>query len=429
MDKGSVLLDKRDRTLYFFLLFFFATLYTPVTPVPNGVCMWLLFVYTFFYSSFSEKWQLLKQRKEIIIILLFYLLNCISGLLSENRHEGISWMGIRIALFAMPFAIGTIYIKPALKERLLYAFATVTAIAAIASLVWGVIRSVRLQDASLLYNDSLSEALNLQSIYFSMLINLAIFSYIYLLVKDSRFINRNSLLIIILLLFITHFLLASRIAIIILYSSILIFSLAHIIRQKKVLEGITLALGLFIGGIFLFKVFPKTINRFKELTYTQFNYTSTGPESHYNMAVSADQWNGANIREAVWQCVWIVIKKHALLGVGLGDKLDELKKEYARKGFEFGIRTNRNTHNNYLDIWLSMGLVGLVIFVTGFTIIPMIKAIKDNDWLGIVILAAFIISMIPETYMDRTAGNVLLGFFSAFIAAYKKPRLPVKGNQ
>jgi len=423
MDVGAVLLEKRDRRLYFLLLLFFATLYTPVSPIPNGISMWLLFGYSFFHNTLPEKWQLLKQRKEILFMILFFLLNCISALLSANQKEGISWVGIRIALFVLPFAIGSIYIKSALKERLLYAFASVTFLAAIGSLMWGIYRAIRWHNTALLYNDSLSEVLNLQSIYFAMLVNLAIFCYVYLLVKKSRFISSNSLTIIILLLFIIHFLLASRIAIIILYGGVLIFAIAHIIRHKKLLEGATLILGLFIGSILLIKFFPKTINRFKELAYTSFNYTNNGPESHYNMEVTADQWNGVNIREAVWQCGWAVIRKHWITGVGLGDKLDELKTQYTLKGFEFGLRTNRNMHNNYLDIWLAMGLAGLLVFLQGFIVLPLIKSIKTNDWLGIAILIAFILSMITETYMDRTLGNVLLGFFSAFIASYKQPRI------
>ena len=31
---------------------------------------------------------------------------------------------------------------------------------------------------------------------------------------------------------------------------------------------------------------------------------SMGKESHYNMEVTADQWNGANLRMAAWRCGW-----------------------------------------------------------------------------------------------------------------------------
>jgi O-antigen ligase len=110
-----------------------------------------------------------------------------------------------------------------------------------------------------------------------------------------------------------------------------------------------------------------------------------------------------------------------VFGTGLGDKMDVLKNEYAKKGFVFGIQTNRNTHNNYLDIWLSLGLTGLIIFLTGFIIWPLFTCFRTNDWFGAIIIISFTLSLLSETYMDRTMGNTLLAFFTAFISSYKKP--------
>jgi O-antigen ligase len=170
-----------------------------------------------------------------------------------------------------------------------------------------------------------------------------------------------------------------------------------------------------------FSLFPKTLNRFKELTYTKFNYSSTARESHFNMALTPDQWNGANLRIAVWGCAWTVAQNHMLLGTGLGDKMAMLKKQYAQKGFVFGINTNRNVHNSYLDVWMSLGLIGLLIFLMGFFILPYVLCIKTGDWYGMLVITCLGISIITETYIDRTIGNTILSFFLSFIACYKKP--------
>ena len=357
-----------------------------------------------------------------MIVLIFFLLNCASALLSANKQEGISFTGLRISLFVIPVAIGSVYIKNILKERLIYGFAIATTCAATGSLLWSLVQSIKYNDWSLMYNDNLSNIINLQSIYFAMLVNLAIFSFIYLLTKNSSLINKNALIPILLLLFIVNFLLASRIAILILYSSIFIFAIFYIVRKRKFLEGATLLMGLLLGCFLLIKFFPKTINRFKELTYTKFDFKSTAKESHYNVTVTADQWNGANIRIAVWECAWTVIKGNMVFGTQLGDKMDVLKKEYAKRGFAFGINSNRNTHNNYVDVWMSLGLIGLFIFLTGFFILPLINCIKTADWYGFIILISFMLSLLTETYMDRTFGNTILAFFVSFIAAYKLPK-------
>ncbi len=420
-DADALQLNKKERILYFLLTIFFFSLYMPGITWLYNCCMWLFFVYSFFFNSISEKWGLLKKRKEIIIIVFFFLLNCLSALLSQNQAEGISWVGIRISLFVIPIALGTLYISDILKQRLIFAFGVATTCAAVFSLLWGIWRAVQHHDVSLLYNDNLSGILNQQSIYFAMLVNLAIFSFIYLMIKNSPLINKNSLVLVLLLLFIVHFLLASRIAFIILYSSIFIFSILHIILKKKILEGVTLVMGLLLCSFLMVKFFPKTLNRFKELTYTKFDYRSSAKESHFNVEVTADQWNGANLRIAVWQCAWAVIKNNMAFGTGLGDKRDMLKKQYAQKGFVFGIQTNRNTHNNYLDVWMSLGLAGLIIFLLGFIALPLLNCLKTRDWYGLIIIMCFTLSLFTETYMDRTMGNTVLAFFISFITAYKKP--------
>ncbi|MBC7423140.1 MAG: O-antigen ligase family protein, partial [Ferruginibacter sp.] len=360
-DADSIPLSKKERILYFLLLIFFFAIYMPGITWLYNVLMWIFFAYSFFFNSLKDKWAILKNGKEIMLILIFFLLNLGSALLSANQKEGISFAGIRLSLLIIPVAIGTIYIKPILKERLIFAFAVATAFAAVGVLLWGIWQSIKYSDLSLLYNDNLSNIINLQSIYFAMLINLAIFSFVYLLTKKSALINTNAIIPVLFILFIVHFLLASRIAIIMLYGSIFVFAMVYIVSKKKILEGMTLILGLLLGSFLLVKFFPKTINRFKELGYTKFDFKSTAKESHYNVALTPDQWNGANIRIAVWECAWQVIKANMVFGTGLGDKGDELKKAYLKKEFTFGYTTNRNTHNNYIDVWMSLGLVGFIL--------------------------------------------------------------------
>jgi len=417
----SYQLGKKEKTFYFLLFFFFVGLYMPGIDWLYNVAMWLFFVYSFFFNPFTEKWKLLRQRKEVLLILLFLILNAVSALLSGNQKEGISYLGIRISLFVIPLALGSVYIKEHLKDRLIFCFATVTSVAAFGCLGWGIFQASRHHDWSLLYNDNLSEIINFQSIYFAMVVNLTIFSFIYLVTKKSVLINNNIIVPLLLVLLVIHFLLASRMAILILYSTTFIFAVVQIIRKKKYLEGVTLIMGLLLACFLLVKFFPKTINRFKELTYTKFDYHSTARESHFNVALDSTQWNGANLRIAVWQCAWSVINDHKILGTGLGDKMDELKKEYAKRGFIFGIQTNRNTHNNYIDIWLSLGLIGLVLFILGAAVLPIYRCIRACDWYGMIIILSFLISLFSENYMDRTMGNTLLGFFLAFITSYKHP--------
>ena len=421
VDTAAVDFTKKEKAFYFIMLFFFFALYMPGVTWLYNVGMWMIFVGSFFYNTLQEKWDILKKRKAVLLLIAFFLLNCASGLLSENIQEGISWIGFRISFLIFPFAIGSIFISQLLKERLLLGFVIATCAAATLCIVHAAILAVAEHDLSLLYNDNLSYIINLQSIYFAMLVNVALFSFAYLYAIKSALVYKYSWLPVLLILLPVHFLLASRVAIIILYSIAFLFAVYTVVYRKKILQGLALAMGLVIAAFLLLQIFPKTLNRFKELGYTKYNYSSTARESHFNMALTPEQWNGANLRLAVWSCAWAVTKEHMLLGTGLGDKMDVLKKQYAAKGFSFGVSTNRNVHNTYLDVWMSLGLIGLLLFVAALLILPAFGCIKTGDWYGLLVITCICVSIVSETYIDRTIGNTIIGFFLSFIASYKKP--------
>ncbi len=413
-------LTQKEKILCFLTALFFLILYNPFNE-PLGVTgIWPLFAFSFIYNSPMQKLAILRKNRGLQWMILFYALNFLSILWSDNKRDGFSWLGIRLALFVLPVAFGSITLRSRVKEFIIYLFAVCTTLAAVGCMMRAVYRFFDLQDASLLYNDNLTDIIHLQSIYFAMLVNLSIVSFAWLWIKKSPLLNRKVAVVAVLLLLVIHFLLASRVAIFILYGSVFVFALVYAIRYKKILAGGSILAGLLAATLILLFFFPKTVNRFKELSYTKFNYHSNGAESHFNMAVDSTQWNGANVRLAVWQCGWSVIKTNVLFGTGLGDKRDALMKQYADRGFAFGIRTKRNTHNNYIDVWLSLGVAGLIIFLSAFLVLPLSKAVRANDWLGILIVISFAFAMFSETYMDRNTGNIILGFFFGLLSAGEK---------
>ncbi|HUP13659.1 MAG TPA: O-antigen ligase family protein, partial [Niastella sp.] len=387
----------------------------------------LLCTYCFLiYNSFREKFLLLRKRKEVVAIVLFYLLHIISSLLSDDVSEGFSWVLIRMPLFVLPVSLGLVYLKKALKERILYAYAVVTTVTVLVCILWGAYKSISLHDPSLLYNDNLTDILDKQSVYVALLVNLAVFSFGYLLSIGSAFVKKSGwVYACFLVLLVANFLLASRISITMLYGSIILVAVWQAIQKKKLLQLGIVAVAIAVVAIVLITFFPKTVNRFRELGYTSFDYTHKGAESHFDMDVTSDQWNGANIRLAVWSCGWEVIREHPVLGVQLGDKLAELMKVYKARRFDFAYDSRRNMHNNYLDIWAAFGIVGLLIFLYGFLVEPVRQSIKTNDIIGLFVIAAFMLAFVTETYFDRSMGNFMFGFFIAFIISYRKPEAKV----
>ena len=418
-DKAGKSFQKKEKILYALTALFFISLYFPSRPVINNIFIGLLCAYCLAFNPVKEKIQLLKQRKAILCMILFYLLHVVSTGFSVNKPEAVRLLSLRVPLLIFPISLGLIFIREELKDRIIRLFSFVVAVVCLVCLISAMGVFVKTHDPAFLYNDSLADILGgMQSIYLALMVNLAIAGYIYLLVTSSPAIAfRAGAYLIVIFLVVIDFMLASRVAIMYLCLGLLSFSLYYIVKKRKYLEGATLVMGLLIGSVLLVKVFPKTINRFRELNYTSYQFSNQGVESHYNMAVTADQWNGANIRLAVWKCGWELTREHLFTGVPLGDKRGKMQEIFKEKHFDFAYRSERNMHNTYLDVLCIFGIFGLTLFLLAYFIFPLISCYRSGDGLGVFLLLAFAFSMISETVIDRSIGSILLGFFSVFVVA------------
>lgn len=423
-------MSKKEKILFVLILFFLTTLFLPWLKLANIFAPIFLGLYSFFFDSFEEdslalrtenlstsfkqKWQLFKGRKYLLWMILFFTVIVISVFLSSNFHKGLRYLDPRLPLAYFPLSVGLLQLKKEFKEKVLLGFAWLTTSIMLLCLGWSVYRSEFFKRPEFLYNDSFTEILKQQSVYIALLVNLSIYIFAYhALYKKNR--GKGWMIIAIIFLFATNYLLASRIMMSVLYLSTVGFALYYMFKRRKYFEGAALLLGLSVGVFVIFKFFPKTFNRYKELAYTQFDYKNMGKESHYNMEVTKDQWNGANFRIAAWRCGWELFLSSPLKGVDIGDKKDVLMEKYREKDFQFALRTQKNVHNNYLDILYSMGLIGLSIFLIGWLILPVLFAKRYKDWLSVMIILTFAIGWITEIYFDRSLGGMLTAFFIPFL--------------
>ena len=77
-------------------------------------------------------------------------------------------------------------------------------------------------------------------------------------------------------------------------------------------------------------------------------------------------------------------------------------------------------HNTYLDVLCNLGIVGLCIFLLGYLVFPLAGCYKGRDGLGIFIILSFAVAMVPETWLDRSVGCIMLGFFFSLVSAWRR---------
>lgn len=420
LDFTGKVFTQKEKILYWLLSAFFVSLFLPEMPVINNTFIIAVVLHSCFFNTMAEKGQLLKARKEILLMILFYLLHIISAFLSVNREEGMVMLVRRLPLLIFPLCIGTLYIREELKDRILLSYCFFTTVAAVTCFIYSWNEYRLSGDAGYFFSDRLTTAIGRESVYIGMVVNLAIFTYVYLLQKQSFAIEYKGLVLLsIAFLLVFHYMLASHIAIITLYAGFLVFAAWLGIKKKRYVRGGVLVVLLLAAAVLLLKFFPgRTIEGFKELSNT--NYTYSNPGASDSAAQKPDQWNGTNIRLAVWKCGWEMVQGHWLMGVPLGDKQDKLVEIYRQQGFNYAVESRRNMHNTYLDVLTNLGIIGLVVFLLSYVVLPLVGSARAKDGLGLFIILSFVVAMVPETWLDRSMGCIMLSFFFSLVSAWRR---------
>jgi O-antigen ligase len=127
-----------------------------------------------------------------------------------------------------------------------------------------------------------------------------------------------------------------------------------------------------------------------------------------------------DIRVTIWKSAWEVIKVNPVMGVGTGNASTELKKEFLKKGYTEGLYDSLNAHNQFLEIQLENGIIGLVIFLLllGY---GLYIAVSENNYFLLAYIIMTIIFFIFESMLNRLAGVMFFPFFMFLLINYEDP--------
>ena len=238
---------------------------------------------------------------------------------------------------------------------------------------------------------------------------LYVFSSLVLLnnvIKHERrkiFIILNVLAIIILLF--SVFLFASRMALFIFLFIATIMILKEINLKKKIIFFV-LSFILILPVYFI----PTIKNRLNDLKITKLIL----PQKNQT---SAD----VNFRYGIYNCTWYLLKENWMFGVGpqnVQKKLDECYSNYTYKNYDDFNKVTYNTHNQYFDVFLKYGILGLLLFF-----IFLFWGIKNKNPIYWFFLFLILFSMLTENIFNRQIGIVFFNFFNTlFFLSYLKSK-------
>ena len=146
----------------------------------------------------------------------------------------------------------------------------------------------------------------------------------------------------------------------------------------------------------------------EDLRRTEFRLN---PEGRYGMMLRLLSWD-ASIE---------VIREHGFFGVGLPNAQNVLNSKYKQKGYIYPLKQQLNSHNEYLQIMIECGLLGLLLLLASLFFLV-------HNALGTMPkLSAFIslfailmgFNFLFESYLSRYIGISFFCFFYCLFNSIK----------
>ena len=128
--------------------------------------------------------------------------------------------------------------------------------------------------------------------------------------------------------------------------------------------------------------------------------------------------NSMYVRQEIWNVDTDLLKQHWLSGVGPGRMLHMLHEQYffysISHRFPIGYY---DPHNEYFDLWLSFGIIGIVLLLA-VLVMHFIKALRTKNHLYLYLLLLFAITFFTETVLSRQKGVMFYTVFTSLFFFY-----------
>ncbi|QNF31838.1 O-antigen ligase family protein [Adhaeribacter swui] len=406
--------DSRTQRLYFGLcalfligLFFSRAL---ITAVPVALLILALTA-----NDFSQKFKILIKNWSALGLAAIYGLLLVSIIYTQDAHNWGKQVYRYAGLFLFPVAGGLL---PPLRAKqiyiLLYFYLLLTTIITIGTM-GQYFSNIQAYNELITHSQNPPTINRIFHIHFGVMMTLSIFFAVYIYRAPWVFWQKKEkylALLCALILVTSMHILAYRTGLLALYVT-LIFKIFWFIKtKKKYLLGVGLLAILFTVPVVAY--FSLESVRFRvENTRTDISrYVQHQDINYYSIAQ----------RLAAWETAFAVIKKNALVGVGLADVKMEMRNQYAVQDFNLKKENQVMIHNQYLHILMGSGIIGLILFL-GVLLYPFYKLQGLQDWC----LSAFLLTcgtaMLVDSFFELQRGLNLFAFFYLLLIVQKEQRV------
>ncbi len=379
------------------LLSFYTLLLIPLTiPIDSKPLGLLIGIFGVFHliHGISNRTFSIKKNKAFWLGLSFFALHLIAIFYSENKDRAWFDIEVKLSLLILPvlFAFKNELISKR-KEAISVSFILGTFISGVIMLINAYEASKEIGTNAFYY----TYITKIHPSYISMYFILSIIFQIKFILNKSRPLY---LYIILGLSIIFHlkmvFLFQSKASILAIGGLLFIFSAIAIIKKNKTIVALLASLIVLSSIIH----FSQNFTRMDAMVSSVKEITEKGK--------STDTTTGA--RFSIWQITLSEIKKHPIMGVGNGDILPTLIERYKEQKFVTAEKRQFNTHSQYLETTLGLGLIGLISIIS-LLAYGLFQGIKNNDWMHISFILLVGFCFLPESMLNVRPGVIFFAFF------------------
>lgn len=129
-----------------------------------------------------------------------------------------------------------------------------------------------------------------------------------------------------------------------------------------------------------------------------------------------DQMDGFSLvmRLEYWKNSWRIIKQNPWFGVGTGDVKQAIARQYEIDESPLSEDFRKRTHNQYLTIWLSLGVIALLYFLFSL-IYPLVQINSKNRFLFMLFTVLIALSYLSEDTLETQAGVSFVALFTCLL--------------
>jgi O-antigen ligase len=171
---------------------------------------------------------------------------------------------------------------------------------------------------------------------------------------------------------------------------------------------------LLIGFFFLINVYfaPEYASRIPNMQ--SIENAVKGKDKNNKPSTTGTDGSGSRI--FVWKASLEVIKENLPFGVGTGDSRDKLMEKYLEKKMDTEYKFGLNSHNQFLNTTVSLGILGFLSLIICFWI-PFYKGLKLQELFLINFVTIISINLLFESMFERQSGIIFYVFFNTLLCS------------